>query len=110
MGTRGIMGFRQNGADKVMYNHWDSEPQSLGYRIVEWTKGKTDDELTTIANNIFLVRQNATVEPRLAKWARENGFVNLEVGNQRRKKRTACSATCKGIPMPEIWRWTARSI
>lgn len=34
MSTRGLIGFRNNDTDKLAYNHSDSEPDSLGYRIL----------------------------------------------------------------------------
>ena len=30
MSTRGLYGFRKNGQDKLIYNHWDSYPEGLG--------------------------------------------------------------------------------
>jgi hypothetical protein len=33
MGTRGIFGFRQDGKDKLVYNHFDSCPEGLGETV-----------------------------------------------------------------------------
>ena len=35
MGTRGVIGFRIDDKDKVMYNHMDSYPEYLGVKILE---------------------------------------------------------------------------
>ncbi|WP_309399967.1 hypothetical protein [Cerasicoccus maritimus] len=35
MATRGLIGFRLNEADKLAYNHYDSNPEHLGSRIWE---------------------------------------------------------------------------
>ncbi|WP_309400987.1 hypothetical protein [Cerasicoccus maritimus] len=35
MGTRGLIGFRHNGADKLAYNHYDSGPEHLGVKILK---------------------------------------------------------------------------
>lgn len=34
MSTRGIMGFRLDGKDKLAFNHWDSYPEGLGEQVV----------------------------------------------------------------------------
>lgn len=36
MGTRGIFGLVCDGEEKLMYNHWDSYPDSLGNRVTEF--------------------------------------------------------------------------
>ena len=38
MGTRGILGVRINGEDKLTYNHSDSYPSELGARLVDFCK------------------------------------------------------------------------
>ena len=35
MGTRGAIGFRSNGVDKVTYNHYDSYPTGLGFDLMK---------------------------------------------------------------------------
>lgn len=40
MGTRGAVGFRVDGADKVAYNHFDSYPDGLGADVVEFIRDK----------------------------------------------------------------------
>ena len=36
MGTRGLFGFRKNGKDKAMYNHYDSYPDWLGKEFLKF--------------------------------------------------------------------------
>lgn len=38
MGTRGLIGFRLDGQDKLTYNHFDSYPEGLGKAIVKWCR------------------------------------------------------------------------
>ena len=38
MGTRGILGFRKNGLDKLAYNHFDSYPEELGANVVKFCR------------------------------------------------------------------------
>lgn len=40
MGTRGCFGFRLDGADIAIYNHFDSYPDSLGARIAQFVADK----------------------------------------------------------------------
>lgn len=38
MGTRGVMGFVIDGAEKITYNHWDSYPEGLGLDVLQWVR------------------------------------------------------------------------
>ena len=71
MGTRGAFGFRVDGKDKVMYNHWDSYPSGLGQKVVDFIKETTDDELKKIANNIVLVDEDKTPTTAQKKAVRD---------------------------------------
>ena len=42
MGTRGTLGIRKNKKDFLMYNHYDSYPESLGQEVVDFVKGVKD--------------------------------------------------------------------
>lgn len=55
MSTRGAIGFRFNGTDKIAYNRWDSYPDGLGMSLIEWLKDKTIDELKDECEDIVLV-------------------------------------------------------
>ena len=52
MGTRGAVGIRMNGEDKVGYNHFDSYPEGLGNEIVTWLKNTNKEELKYLFNGI----------------------------------------------------------
>ena len=64
MGTRGLWGFRKNGVDKLTYNHYDSYPDYLGYKIINFIQQHDLEELVSIYNRIVLVdeEQPATAE------------------------------------------------
>ena len=68
MGTRGAFGFRIDGKDKVMYNHFDSYPACLGKKVADFIAGTTDNELRGIAENLVMVDEDSkpTVEQKKA--------------------------------------------
>lgn len=39
MSTKGLIGFRHNNADKLIYNHSDSHPDTLGLRVLRELRG-----------------------------------------------------------------------
>jgi hypothetical protein len=49
MGTRGALGFRVNGEDKLMYNHFDSYPEGLGSEVLEFLRGWEENPLEQLA-------------------------------------------------------------
>lgn len=58
MGTRGLYGFRKNGEDKLTYNHFDSYPDWLGRKVVEFCKETSIEEMNKIFDKIVLVDEN----------------------------------------------------
>ena len=52
MSTRGAVGFRYNGVDKIAYNHSDSYPSGLGQDLIIYLEGKTIEELKNICDEI----------------------------------------------------------
>lgn len=55
MSTRGLVGFRIDGVDKVMYNHFDSYPSNLGERTVSFIHSyinKHCDALKKLKNKV----------------------------------------------------------
>lgn len=58
MSTRGIMGVRVNGQDKLTYNHFDSYPEELGESIVGDLRSHDLSELKKKALNLRLVGDN----------------------------------------------------
>ena len=58
MGTRGMYGFYQNGVTKATYNHFDSYPEWLGKKIVDFIRNTTIEEMNEIFDRIIMVDEN----------------------------------------------------
>lgn len=58
MGTRGTYGYRKNKQDKLMYNHYDSYPEGLGQRMLEYIKMYSTKEMNEIYDNIKFVEND----------------------------------------------------
>lgn len=58
MGTRGTYGYRKNKQDKLMYNHYDSYPEGLGQRMLEYIKMYSTKEINDICDNIKFVEDD----------------------------------------------------
>jgi len=56
IGTRGIIGFRLKGQDKLTYNHFDSYPDGLGVNILEEIRKVSLEALKAAAERIILVQ------------------------------------------------------
>jgi hypothetical protein len=62
MGTRGCIGFRIDGKDKVTYNHFDSYPSGIGKDIVNELKAASVEQLSALPNfvrNIKMLSGNS---------------------------------------------------
>ena len=85
MGTRGAIGFKVDGKYKVTYNHFDSNPDSLGAEIVAFVtdvvKNGGIETLKVHAKKVRLVKedQDATVQD-IKKYGE---FLDLDVGNKK---------------------------
>ena len=83
MSTRGAFGFRVDGQDKIMYNHWDSYIDGLGQTVMEFIKETSDEELKKIADNIVLVDGDKTPTTAQKKAVRDfekaNGTVVSDI-------------------------------
>ena len=71
MSTRGVYGFRINGTDKVMYNHFDSYLEGLGVNILNFIKNTNDDELKKIAENIELISEDSKPTDEQIKYVKD---------------------------------------
>ena len=58
MSTRGAVGIRMNGIDKIGYNHFDSYPSGLGNDILKGLSNLNFNELKNIFNAISLDQTN----------------------------------------------------
>jgi len=81
MSTRGLFGFRKNGIDKAMYNHYDSYPDYLGKNVIDWLQNvltiKSAEKLNEIFDKIVLVdadeKPNETEKAELDEcWLYDN--------------------------------------
>lgn len=87
MGTRGIVGFRIDGVDKLTYNHHDSYPEGLGETVVGFIRSVNDikgfmnwDEVKDAARNLKGVSAKDT--PTAEEVEKLKEYANLNVGNQ----------------------------
>ena len=94
MGTRGVIGFRIDDKDKVMYNHMDSYPGYLGVKILEdideiisldvrnQLQLRKLEKLKQNVRNIRLVDEEEKLSPVDIEWAKQHGFANFNVGGE----------------------------
>src|SRR5208337_4359655 len=81
MGTRGAIGFRLDGQDKVTYNHFDSYPSGVGAELLAELCGiKNWEAVKTAVRNISFIDQD--VEPTEAQIELCAEFTDLGVGDQ----------------------------
>jgi len=84
MSTRGAIGFRIDGEDKISYNHSDSYPDWLGKSFVKQARklAKVPD-LADKVRKLQMVDQNDTPTQEQLESLKKAGIVpNLNVGNQ----------------------------
>ena len=83
MSTRGALGFRLNGEDKITYNHSDSYPSWLGKRVVEWCRKRTERQTWELVKEIVSELEDVSGRtPTEEDKARLTRFNNLRVGEQ----------------------------
>lgn len=58
MGTRGTYGYRKNKQDKLMYNHYDSYPEGLGQRMLEYIKMYSTKEINDVCDEIKFIEED----------------------------------------------------
>lgn len=76
MGTRGLIGFRRGGVDKLTYNHFDSYPEYLGEKVLQFIV-QYREELDSIFDKIVLV--NETDKPTQEQIEACKNYTNLGV-------------------------------
>lgn len=82
MGTRGLYGIRKHGVDKLTYNHWDSYPDYLGHKILEFCSKHTIEDLNRLYDRILLVNTNIPPTKEQIEVFKNCGYLNLGVGEQ----------------------------
>ena len=79
MGTRGIMGFRIDGKDRLLYNHFDSYPRGLGEDMVTFLR-KCDD-LDAVGEQVRALRDVDGTEPTASDRKRFSKYqANVSTG------------------------------
>lgn len=80
MGTRGAIGFRSGGQDKISYNHWDSYPDGLGRKMLEYCGTHSLDQMRSVASKIVLVSDGEHPTPKQTEDHLDS--LNTDVGQQ----------------------------
>jgi hypothetical protein len=80
MGTRGTLGFRKNGVDKLMYNHFDSYPSGLGAKVIEFLKNTSIEEMSAIFDKIEMI--DGDVKPTAQQIEECKKWTNLTVSEK----------------------------
>lgn len=68
MGTRGFVGFVADGEMKIGYNHFDSYPDYLGMKVLQWLREADKDHARNLA--VYLNMVTDEVPPTDAEIAR----------------------------------------
>ena len=71
MGTRGCIGFRFQGTDKLTYKHSDSYPSHLGVKMIETVRTFDDEQLAGTAARLTMVNEDEV--PSAELQAKYNG-------------------------------------
>jgi hypothetical protein len=61
MGTHGAIGYRINGVDKLMYNHYDSYPEGLGQQVIYFLQNNLYINIKKSASNLKLIHDGAAL-------------------------------------------------
>jgi hypothetical protein len=84
MGTRGAVGFFQQGKEKVSYNHFDSYPECLGTQVLQWLRGTDLNRLPEQVEHLQLIKDDAKHIPdELIEKAKELGLTQLELAEHK---------------------------
>jgi hypothetical protein len=81
MGTRGAYGFRIDRKDKLTYNHFDSYPEILGRKMLEYIVATPLDMMREVASSIIMVDEHSKPDPELIKKYRK--YSDLSVSEHR---------------------------
>ena len=83
MGTRGAIGFRINGKDKIMYNHFDSYPSALGTDVVNFAKTiLNNDSLRKKIEELRAIKKDEAPSPEIIDKATKLDLIDLSVSTQ----------------------------
>ena len=82
MGTRGLLGYIIHGQRHAAYNHWDSYPEGLGKKIIEFILNLTPEDYDTMARlvaEITWVDTESKPSPELQEHYQKVGFADTTV-------------------------------
>lgn len=84
MGTRGAIGFRHNGRDKIVYNHFDSYPDCLGEEIVTLAKvvATRIPEIAGLVAGWRPIDKDEKPTPEIIAKAKAMDIIDLKVSNR----------------------------
>jgi hypothetical protein len=82
MGTRGVVGWRLDEEDKVAYNHFDSYPEELGVKVLDYAANTPLNVLIAHFNNVKLVKDSDVPTPEQIKRCHAHNAVNHSVSTQ----------------------------
>jgi hypothetical protein len=89
MGTRGAIGFRANGTDHVVYNHFDSYPSDLGANMIDFIKTYRAEHgkdfvknLNSDVQHMIPIQEDQKPDDKAKVFLKMLGVVNLGVGEQ----------------------------
>ena len=85
MSTRGAIGFRVDGKDKVAYNHCDSYPSYLGKEVVNFIQEHSNSDLRFAARRIELIDESISPTEEQIKVCKDLGLLNLGVSTRSEK-------------------------
>jgi len=81
MGTRGAIGWRKDGVDKIAYNHFDSYPTCLGVEMLEYARNSIPT-LHTHYDREEMIDEEVPPTPEQIKRCKDKGAVDLKVSTQ----------------------------
>ena len=82
MATRGLYGLRKNGQDKLTYNHFDSYPDCLGRKILEFCRDLSVKDLNKLYELIEMINEDIAPTNEQIKICKMNKYADFSVSNQ----------------------------
>ena len=83
MGTRSATGFvLEDGTEKVSYSQYDGDPDCTGVAVLDFIHQYSDEEIKAIAERIQLVKHTDKPTEEQKQHCREQGTIDLTVGEQ----------------------------
>lgn len=74
MSTRGVVGFRKDGIDKIKFNRYDSYPRELGYDVQRFLKNTSIEVIRGIVDRIEVVDENGSPTPEQVEVIKKYGI------------------------------------